>query len=260
MSILSTLAAYQTPLLLLLTIFGPSLLPFVTRRHTSSNQLPPQPPRSPLPPTIKALLILHTVYHIFQLLYPPYDLFVSHSIPIITSHASLRSTVLARAQTSTLHPSRTGKTHPLLELLLTRLQNLDTRLLYVRFGHRSLLTCVWCQDVNDFLLASLSGILGPYVGEAMVIGLMGWSWVGGGDAELRAASWRVGFAWGLGWMAVVEVGVRYLWDLRVVNGDCLHVCPVYTTLSPFNNLITTSAYSYPTPSTHSAPSPSSSSP
>ena len=224
MSILSIIAAYQAPLILLLTIFGPSLLPFLTKRRTSSNRLPLQASRPTLPTTIKALLILHTSYHIFQLLYPPYDIFITHSIPIITSPSSLRSSVLARAHASTLHPSRTDETHPLLELLLTRLANLDTRLLYFRFGHGSLLTCVWCQDINDFLLASLPGILGPYVGEAMIIGVMGWNWVGGGDAELRAASWRAGFGWALGWMAVVDVGSRYLWDLRVVDGDCVHVC------------------------------------
>ena len=93
----------------------------------------------------------------------------------------------------------------------------------MRFGHRPLLTCVWCTDMNDFLLASLPGIVAPYVGEATVLGILGWEWIGGIAAGRRAERWRGGFGWALVWMAVGEVGVRYLWDVRAVEDDCLHV-------------------------------------
>jgi len=79
------------------------------------------------------------------------------------------------------------------------------------------------MDTNDFLLDSLPGIIAPYVGEAAVLGVMGWEWVSGVEGGRRKGRWRGSFGWALGWMAVLEIGLRYLWDVRAVDGDCLHV-------------------------------------
>lgn len=220
MALFALLGSYQTPILLLASIFGPSLLSLLTRRSRSSQA---QPFRPPIPSTRKVFLFVHTAYHFLALFFPPYDIFVTHSLPVLTSITSLRSAVLGRTHHSSLHPSKPSEPHPLLELLLTRLQNLDTRHLYVRFGHRPLLTCVWCKDINDFVLISLPGIIRPYGLEGVIIGILGWSWVGGEEAGRRAEAWRGSFGWALGWLTVIEIGVRYLWDIRAVDGDCLHV-------------------------------------
>lgn len=222
MFLITTLREYQSALTLIIVIFGPTLLPRILT-YLSQRKRPkaPKPPRPPIPSLSKVVLAVHTTYFLSELSSPPYDVFVSHNLPILASNDTLRKSVLRTPDT--LHPSTTDTPHPLVDLLLTRLQNLDYRFFYARFGHRTLLQCVWCQDINDFMLVSLPGIMLPYILEATFIGMMGWRWVGGNEASRRAERWRSTFAWTLGVLCVVECGAKYFWDIRAVEGDCLHV-------------------------------------
>jgi hypothetical protein len=162
-----------------------------------------------------------------KLTFPPFDLFVSNRLPILAPNALLRNVLLG--PTGVADISDPTATRPLEELLLQRLQNADNRFNYARFGHKPLLECVWCQTPVDFLVYSVPLVLAPYVGEAILIGLMGWNAVGGIDAGTRAAQWRATMGTTLGGMAVAELAARYLWDLSPSKGDCLHVSRVKIT-------------------------------
>jgi hypothetical protein len=227
MSLAGFLQVYQAPALLLLAVFGPSILSrtsplLLQKRHHSK----PNRPRTALSGAVKVLLALHTLYCISSLLIPPYDIFTSHSLPILAPNDLLRATVLRQPRTvSTVHPSRLGEVSSLIDNLLSRLANLETRYLYARFGHQPLKDCLWCQDINDFLLASLPSIVGQYLVEAALIGALGISWIEGSETPARAARWKGPAGWALVVMAAAEVGAKYLWDIRAVEGDCLHVSP-----------------------------------
>jgi hypothetical protein len=218
MSLFALIKSYSPFLTLVIAIFGPSLLPrflSLLSRKSRPRFSSPKSARAPTPIYLKALLALHSLYQIYTLLSPPYDLFTSNHLPILTSNEKLRLTSLRDTSTSTLHP--------LTELLLQRLQSLDNRYHYARFGHQPLLSCVWCTSKLDFLIAAVPGILGVYLIQAGILGIMGWEWVGGMDAARRSERWRSVFGWSLGVLAVGEGMIRYWWDIRAVEGDCLHV-------------------------------------
>jgi hypothetical protein len=229
MSLLATLQSYQAPALLLLTIFGPSLLPRLLRviQRDHNPRRPSRPPRKPLSSTVKLILALHTAWSIYSLLFPPYNIFTTHSLPILAPNDLVRAKVLGQPRTTgttgTTSPATTSETLTLTEHLLSRLANLDTRYHYARFGHQPLLECLWCQDINDYLLVSIPGIVLPYAVLAVVVGVLGWTVVGGEQAGTRANRWRSAMGWTLVTAGTAEVGVKYLWSVRAVEGDCVHV-------------------------------------
>ncbi|KAK4685316.1 hypothetical protein P7C73_g4835, partial [Tremellales sp. Uapishka_1] len=98
MGLIETLVPLQTPLLLIAVVFGPSLLPrllaILTRRPAKVST-----PRPPFPTTLKLALALHALYHLYRLILPPYDIFVTHSLSILTPNEALRSVIL-RSSTS----------------------------------------------------------------------------------------------------------------------------------------------------------------
>lgn len=237
MGLLDTLAAYKSPLTLLLVLCGPSLLPRLVRlgfrlRYQYNHPQPSRarPSRDPFTlPTI-FILSLNAFYAMLKILFPSYDLFSYPSLPLFTSNLILRNRLLG-PDANTADPGL-----PLEQLLLGRLQNLDTRLDYMRFGHQPLSQCVWCDRTPDYLLYALPLILAPYVYAGVLLGVLGLESVGGRLQGRQTDEWRWIFGLGLGGLAVGEIGLRYLWDLRPINGDVVHVslhvqCGNFTSMS-----------------------------
>ncbi|KAL7423297.1 hypothetical protein Q5752_002598 [Cryptotrichosporon argae] len=246
MSVWSTVKAFQSPAVLLLVIFGPSFLPrllaYVRRPRVAA------PPRPPLPLVLKTVFALHSLYYAYHLVVPPYDVFVTHGLPILAPvdrirAALLRSSVSASAA-ATLPTALVADSNPLLDLLLSRLGSLDARLIYARVGHAPFASCVWCRSLDDFTVAALPGVVAPYVAQAAVLGALGWRAVGGPGARDRARRWRAKFGSALLVMAATDVGARYFWDLRVVDGDCLHLASTLSTLRALVLLALPFAYTY----------------
>ena len=210
MTLFDTVRSLRTPTLLLLAIFGPRLLPTLLRLLNPRRQpiRPPKPPRRPLTNATRLLLALHSLYWIYHLLFPPYGLFTSHHLPIITPIDVLRRAALGHSSVSSFQPARPGEPQSLVELLLAKLSSLDNRFLYARYGHQPMLTCTWCKDSLDYLLASLPGIAQPYLVQAVVIGVL--DWAGGKESSARTNRWRNVIGWLLIVMGVTEVGMRYM--------------------------------------------------
>jgi hypothetical protein len=216
MTILDTIRAYSTPLTLVLVIFGPQLLNR-TLAYISQRKNPKPVQQITTPPLSRRLqifLALHTLYHLSHLLIPPFDLFSTPHIPILAPNDLLRSRLL-----------KDGGGNGLTDLLLSRLQNLDNRFIYLRLGHGPVSDCIWCLTPLDYLVASLPDILGRYISAAGVMMALGSDGLVGTGAERRAKRWGGVGLWVLGIMCIGELGIKYLWDLRISSGDCVHVSP-----------------------------------
>jgi hypothetical protein len=85
--------------------------------------------------------------------------------------------------------------------------------------------CIWCLSPLDYLVASLPDILGRYVSAAGVMMALGSEGLVGIGAGRRAKRWGGVGLWVVGIMCIGELGIKYLWDLRISSGDCLHVSP-----------------------------------
>jgi hypothetical protein len=225
MTIWSTLPALQGPAVLFCVILGPSILPRILGYlQGRRNPAIPRSPRPPLPFVAKAVLALHTIYRLYALFRPPFNVFTHHGLPLFTSNDVLRRYLVPSLNAS--HAlSRLDSSNPrsYSELLSTKLASLDNRLLYSRYGHDPLLTCTWCHSSTDFLLAALPGILGAYLGITAVLGVLGLHSVGGDTARGVKRAWRGRAAWLLAISAAGEVGIRYMWELRVTDGDAVQV-------------------------------------
>lgn len=57
----------------------------------------------------------------------------------------------------------------------------------------------------------------------MLLGILGLAGISGPTAGLRKAAWRSMGSWSLGILAISDVGARYFWDMRVIEGDALQV-------------------------------------
>lgn len=227
MTVLATLQAAQTPVLLLLTIFGPSLLPRLIGYATGKRprQTQPQPPRPPIPLAVKLVLLAYTVYGLKQLVFPPYDVFGNNGLPIMVNNDVLRRAVLGtESGYDRLHPATRGHDGEL-DLLLAKLANLDNRYLYIRYGHEAFTGCEWCRDGTDYALASLAATMKPYLLLVLVLALLGNERIGGPQAAQRRDTWRGSFAWVIALLGAGEIGARYFWEIQAFNGDCLHVSP-----------------------------------
>lgn len=182
----------------------------------SPRSCPTPPAPAPLPRPAKLLLLFSSLHRLHLLLFPPFHLFTHHNIPILAHNTLLRD-----ALETDNGPS------PLADLLLARLKVLDNRYLYARLGHRPLLECLWCTRPADYFLFALPSVLWPYLCEAVVLGMLSWRAVGGAWAGRRAERWRGVMAWVLLGAAVGEIGVKWGWDVVAVEGDCVHVRPIY---------------------------------
>ncbi|KAK8846703.1 hypothetical protein IAR55_005790 [Kwoniella newhampshirensis] len=259
MTLLATLYSFQTPLTLLLILFGPSLLPrlisLIARRGRPAFPTRSSP-RPASPTSLRLFLAIHSLYFLSHLLRPPYDLFAINNFPILVPNNLLRSALLGPDDSESLSTLEES-VHPLIDLLLSKLRLLDNRYLYARFGHDTLLNCVWCKDDLDYLFYSSPGILIPYVGEAVVLGMMGWRWLTGEAAGPRAERWRSVFGWVLVGGMVGEVGAKWFWEVRAVEGDCLHLATTIHILRSILLLCLPLLYTFlPLPAPSSVPHPS----
>ena len=214
MWLFSVLSRYEIPLAvagLLLVRWLPAL--FSPPRSPSPSPSPPSLPRP-----AKLLLLVASLHRASLLVSPPLYLFTRHGLNILAPNSRLRDVL------SPLH------TPPLLDLLLARLAVLDNRYLYARLGHQPLLECLWCTRPADYFLFALPSILWPYLCQAVVLGMLSCRVVGGACATRRAERWRGVVVWLLLGAAVGEVGVKWGWDVVAVDGDCVHVSVVISSI------------------------------
>lgn len=201
----SLLYRYEIPL----AVAGVVLVRWLPALISPRPAVPAREPPRPIPRAAKCLLLVTSLYHLYRLVFPPYDLFIHNNLDILAPNTLLRDAL--------------GDYSPLQDLLLTRLKVLDNRYLYARLGHGPMLECLWCTHALDYFLFALPCILLPYLCEALVLGVLGWRVVGGPWAERRTERWRGIVAWTLVGAAVAEMGVKWGWEVVAVQGDCAHV-------------------------------------
>lgn len=115
---------------------------------------------------LAALVVVHSLYILFTLFFDaPSNIFKSLKIPLTTPVPTIRQTLLSFSPSQSVLP-------PALEILLSRLQSFDARVLYVRFGHNTVTECDYCHSFWDFGLFSLPGAGVQYVRMAAVVGLL----------------------------------------------------------------------------------------
>ncbi|CAK9779760.1 hypothetical protein CC85DRAFT_261668 [Cutaneotrichosporon oleaginosum] len=233
-SLWATLKVYQGPLVTLALIFGPGL----ARRLTALLSPPPAdaaPP--PRPRLLWLLLLLHAAYAALVLLSPPYDAFAS--LDLLTPSDILRPLVLRDLGQPT---DGWTQVDPLVELFLARLGTVDGRIAYSRWGHAVFFHCAWCRQRGDFALAAAPRVLGPYVLQALVLGVVGWDAVGGAGSRMRANKWRNTLGWVVAAAAAAEFGARWYVEMRVVHGHLTHLSPALDKARALVQLAITAAY------------------
>lgn len=188
---MTILGAYETPLVFGLVVLGPALLPRIAAAFRRSPRAAGRPAER-LPVSAKAGLAAHTLLVVYTIAFPPYDVFLSRSLQL----------------TAPLTDQPTPIAH--------KLSTLAQRLLYARFGHAAVIGCSWCSTWEDYMLVTLPGLLKWYMFEAVVVGALGWSVYRRG---MRTACAMVLIA-----CALAEVGALVFWEIRVVDGDAIHVC------------------------------------
>ena len=216
----------QSPLTYLLVVLIPSLPSLYARfqQWRSPQHKHPSPPAPPRPLHLYLVLAIHTLYRIKQLIQPPFNVFHQYRLPLSTSPSILSAVFVRHASIYNSTISRPTDLSDQAQRLLARMGNVDYRIMYARYGHRVMEDCGWCSTHDDFAIASTPGIVGSYVGMAVFLGMLGWDVTAGEGATARADKMRASAAWVLVGAAVAEIGARYLWDLRMVEGDCLQVC------------------------------------
>jgi hypothetical protein len=140
--------------------------------------------------------------------------FTSHGLGIRAPVEVLRTKVLRG-----LPPL--DESHPLV-ILLIRLNVLDVRYAYARWGHATFIRCAWCRAPAEFALAALPSVLAPYVTEAVILGALGWVNVPGSVERKRL--FRPAAGWAIAAMLIAEIAARWAVEIRAPpGGDCLHV-------------------------------------
>ncbi|KAH9943561.1 hypothetical protein B0H21DRAFT_892786 [Amylocystis lapponica] len=127
-----------------------------------------QPPDAPYRTQLSLLLVAHTLYIIYSLLFfwPP-NIFQRLRLPLNAPTEKVRSLLLERAGLGA------DATLPKpLETLLTRLSSFDMRTLYVRFGQAVVQDCEHCKTFDEYALFALPRALLEYIREACVLGLL----------------------------------------------------------------------------------------
>ncbi|KAF7318294.1 hypothetical protein HMN09_00338100 [Mycena chlorophos] len=114
---------------------------------------------------LNILLLLHTLYVLFQIIVlPPDNIFKRLHLPLSTPVDAVRSFLRQKSDTGRLPAS--------LDTLLRHLQSYDVKTFYVRFGHRVVATCDYCHSFNDFAMFALPDAMLSYIWAATVVGLV----------------------------------------------------------------------------------------
>lgn len=236
----TSLLSSDSALTYLLVLFLPSI-PSLLAKFRRWRAPPPvhpahaSPPTSPRPARLYLILGIHTLYRIKQLVRPPFNVFTQFRIPLSANRELLQAAFVryyaflagAGAGTGAGGAYKARDLPESIQKLIGRLSNVDYRLLYARYGHEVLEGCAWCSTHDDFAVAALPGIVAPYAGMAVLLGVLGWNRVGGRGMSERAGRLRGAIGWALAGMAGAEVAVRYLWDLRIIQGDVVQVCIIF---------------------------------
>ncbi|EIW68604.1 hypothetical protein TREMEDRAFT_18302, partial [Tremella mesenterica DSM 1558] len=176
---------------------------------------------TPFPLSLKLFLLSHTIYQITHLFFLPYDIFTTHYLPITVPNSILERAFGLRTSLDSTSLITGENYRSAGHVLLDRMRDMDFRTLYTRFGHE-IMSCEWCLHSDDYILYGLPRVMAPYVGELVVVALLGLGVITGKDAGERGKRWRKSFGWVLGIGSVMELGVRWGWEIRIIDGDCLH--------------------------------------
>lgn len=134
--------------------------------EAATNKQPSSPPpQTHLLQALTILIILHSVYILYTILFnAPSNIFTALNVPLMTPTSVLRTKLSAYALNDTLPPHT--------EALLTRLQSIDVRGYYVRFGHETIQQCDYCHSFTDFGLFVIPFAGLQYMRTAVTLGLM----------------------------------------------------------------------------------------
>ncbi|KAF8317152.1 hypothetical protein DL93DRAFT_2077343 [Clavulina sp. PMI_390] len=200
-----------------MTIFGPSVdsiiftvllaaLPTIIthgrRLYASITNKQPSapPPTTRLTQALSLLVFVHSAYIIYTILFnAPSNIFTALNVPLGVPASLLRMNLIVHS------PSLNESLPPQTEALLTRLQSIDVRGYYVRFGHDAVQYCDYCHSFTDFGLFMLPVTGLQYMRTIMLVGLM--SIPGSGKRAWRG--WFVGM--------LVLAGLFEAWTLLTVQ-------------------------------------------
>lgn len=127
------------------------------------SEAPPNP--TGLTKALSIIVLAHSAYVLYELFFTsPSNIFTALHLPITTP------TSVIRLKLASYSPN--GELPNPIEGLLTKLQNVDVRTYYVRFGHETVLRCDYCHSFGDFGLFAMPRIALEYVRTLVVLGLM----------------------------------------------------------------------------------------
>ena len=132
----------------------------------TNKQPPAAPPRqSRLLKCLAILVLFHSAYILYIIFFDaPSNVFTALNVPLTTPSSVLRAKLAAH------YPEDSLPQHA--EALLTRLQSIDVRGYYVRFGHDAIQRCDYCHTFSDFgmFAAPLVGL--QYMRTIILVGVM----------------------------------------------------------------------------------------
>jgi hypothetical protein len=132
-----------------------------------TNKPPPatSPKQTRLLISLALLVLLHSAYILYVIFFDaPSNVFTALNVPLITPTSILHAKLAAYSLEDKLPPQT--------EALLTRLQSIDVRGYYVRFGHDAIQRCDYCHSFSDFgvFVAPLVGL--QYMRTITLVGFM----------------------------------------------------------------------------------------
>lgn len=132
---------------------------------TNKQHLAAPPQQTRLLKGLAVLVLLHSAYILYVIFFDaPPNIFTTLNVPLITPTSILREKLAAYTLEDKLPPQT--------EAILTRLQSIDVRGFYVRFGHEAIQRCDYCRSFADFglFVAPLVGL--QYMRTTILVGLM----------------------------------------------------------------------------------------
>lgn len=165
-----------------MAIFGPNVdsiiftvllaaLPTIITRGRSayeavtSREPSPPPQKTRLLQALTTLVMLHSAYILYTIFFDgPVNIFRALKLPLTAPAAFMRAKLSPYAPDDVLPPNT--------EALLTRLQSIDVRGYYVRFGHDTIQRCEYCHSFADFGLFMLPFTGLQYMRTIILVGLM----------------------------------------------------------------------------------------